>query len=112
MPAFFISLTAACEQLTKPAAFLAASDLLQTTAKTIDEETITVAEVRVITNDLHYHNNFEHMLAFLSMDKEVILKKLHNAKLQLATFERERSQLLCLITRWQRHIEGKDQSEF
>ena len=112
MPAFVLLLTAACEQLSQSAAFVAANHLLQTTAKTIAEETITVAEVRVITSEAHVQQNLVHMLDFQSVDKEVVVKKLQNAKLQLAKYERERSQLLHLITRWQRHIERKDQSEF
>ena len=104
-------LTAACKELTKSAACLAAFDLLQTTAKTIVEETITVAEVRVITIEPHAQQNLEHMLAFQPEDPKVVKKKLHNAKLQLTRFEIERSQLLRLNTRWQRHIAEKDQSE-
>lgn len=112
MTAFFVLLTAACEQLAQSAAFLAASELLHTTAKTIDEETITVGEVQVITNEPHAQKNLEQMLGFQPVDKEVIIEKLRNAKLQVITFERERSQLAHLITRWQRHIAPKDQSEF
>lgn len=104
-----------CEGLTDSRAFLVASELLQSTAKSIDQETITVGEVRVITNEPQVQQNLEHMLGLQLKDKSVTaqtVKKLHSAKCQLEAFEKERSQLVSLITRWRRHIEPKDESKF
>lgn len=104
-----------CERLTDSPAFLVASELLQTTAMTIDEGTITVEEVRVITTEAHIQQNLEQMLGFQSRDKECIaqtVKKLQIAKSRLATFEKERSQLISLLRKWRRHIEPMNQSKF
>ena len=82
---------------------------------TIDEGTITVEEVRVITTEAHIQQNLEHMLGFQSRDKECIaqtVKKLQIAKSRLATFEKERSQLISLLRKWRRHIEPMNQSKF
>lgn len=115
LSAIHILCAGTCKRLTDSPAFLVASQLLQTTAMTINEETITVEEVRVITTEAHIQQNFEHMLGFQSRDKECIaqtVKKLQIAKSRLATFEKERSQLVGLLRRWRRHIEPKNQSKF
>ena len=104
-----------CEGLKHSPAFLVASELLQTTAKSINEETITVEEVRVITNDPYIQQNLEQMLGLLPNHKEVTertLKKLQIAKSELVTFEKERSQLVSLTTRWHRYIGPKDEGKF
>ena len=102
----------ACEPLTASTAFLLASDLLQNTAKTINEDAITVKDVRLITNEPRILQNFEEMLGFWSGDKEHTMKKLHTAKSQLITFEKESSQLVHLMRRWHGHIEATRESKW
>lgn len=103
-----------CQQLTDSEAFLVASELLQTTASSIYEETITVEEVRMITIEPHAQQNLEQLLELQLRSKEQTaetMEKLQCAKNRLITFERERSQLVSLITRWRTHIQPRDQSE-